>query len=50
MTDGLRQQVPAARLSANHGRQEDFLRGGGEMGELIRTYDWASTPLGSPAS
>jgi signal transduction histidine kinase len=26
----------------------DFLGGGGEMGELIRNYDWASTPLGPP--
>jgi len=26
----------------------DFLGGGGEMGELIRQYDWASTPLGPP--
>ena len=27
----------------------DFLSGGDEMGELIRTYDWARTPLGPPA-
>jgi PAS domain S-box-containing protein len=26
-----------------------FLRGGGEMGQLIRAKDWSSTPLGSPA-
>ncbi|HWJ30549.1 MAG TPA: histidine kinase dimerization/phospho-acceptor domain-containing protein, partial [Flavisolibacter sp.] len=25
-----------------------FLAGGGETGELIRTIDWTSTPLGSP--
>jgi PAS domain S-box-containing protein len=25
-----------------------FLRGGGEMGELIRNYDWSKTPLGTP--
>ena len=25
-----------------------FLAGGGEMGALIRTHDWASTPLGLP--
>jgi PAS domain S-box-containing protein len=25
-----------------------FLNGGGEMGAAIRTYDWSSTPLGSP--
>lgn len=24
----------------------EFLSGGGEMGELIRRYDWSSTPLG----
>ncbi|GLV53894.1 hypothetical protein KDH_07450 [Dictyobacter sp. S3.2.2.5] len=24
----------------------DFLAGGGEMGERIRTFDWSSTPLG----
>src|SRR4051812_8986555 len=28
----------------------DFLAGGGEMGALMRAYDWASTPLGVPAS
>ncbi len=26
----------------------DFLSGGGEMGELIRSKDWSKTPLGSP--
>ena len=26
-----------------------FLTGGGEMGALIRAYDWAGTPLGRPA-
>ena len=25
-----------------------FLSGGGELGELIRSFDWASTPLGPP--
>ncbi len=28
----------------------DFLLGGGEMGQLIRDFDWASTALGEPAS
>lgn len=28
--------------------QSRFLAGGGEMGALIRTHDWASTPLGPP--
>jgi PAS domain S-box-containing protein len=27
-----------------------FLTGGGEMGALMREYDWASTPLGPPES
>ncbi|HZF63239.1 MAG TPA: histidine kinase dimerization/phospho-acceptor domain-containing protein, partial [Chitinophagaceae bacterium] len=26
----------------------EFLTGGGEMGELIRNFDWSATPLGSP--
>jgi PAS domain S-box-containing protein len=26
----------------------DFLSGGGELGKLIRGYDWRSTPLGDP--
>jgi signal transduction histidine kinase/CheY-like chemotaxis protein len=30
------------------GHSRDFLAGGGEMGALIREYDWASTPLGPP--
>jgi len=25
-----------------------FLEGGGEMGEMIRSKDWSTTPLGSP--
>jgi hypothetical protein len=25
-----------------------FLSGGGEMGELMRVYDWDSHPLGNP--
>lgn len=25
-----------------------FLPGGGEMGELIRAFDWSNTPIGSP--
>jgi PAS domain S-box-containing protein len=27
----------------------DFLSGGGELGERIRGYDWGATPLGEPA-
>jgi signal transduction histidine kinase/CheY-like chemotaxis protein len=26
----------------------DFLNGGGEMGALMRSHDWAATPLGAP--
>jgi hypothetical protein len=26
----------------------DFLSGGGEMGELIRSLDWSKTPIGAP--
>jgi len=28
----------------------DFLAGGGEMGALVRGYDWSRTPLGRPAN
>ena len=28
----------------------DFLSGGGELGELLRSYDWTTTPLGAPAT
>jgi len=28
--------------------QLDFLSGGGEMGERVRNFDWAGTPLGDP--
>src|SRR5262249_1128159 len=27
-----------------------FLEGGGEMGALIRAFDWAKTPLGPPST
>jgi two-component sensor histidine kinase len=29
--------------------KDDFLLGGGEMGALTRTHDWANTPLGPPS-
>jgi len=35
--------------SASQGAPLDFLSGGGELGELIRAYDWTRTPLGPPA-
>lgn len=28
----------------------DFLQGGREMGERLRSFDWASHPLGPPES
>lgn len=28
----------------------DFLRGGGELGSIIRAHDWAASPLGPPES
>jgi hypothetical protein len=28
----------------------DFLSGGGELGELLRGYDWSKTPLGAPST
>lgn len=36
----------SAELPSN--TQLNFLSGGGEMGSLIRAYNWDSTPLGSP--
>jgi hypothetical protein len=39
-------------MFANHPPLTDypFLRGGGEMGELIRSKDWLAGPLGPPAN
>ena len=34
--------------SVKTGENFDFLAGGGEMGRLIREYDWSSHPLGNP--
>jgi hypothetical protein len=30
------------------GSDAEFLIGGGAMGELMRAFDWSSTPLGPP--
>src|SRR5579863_5283037 len=39
--------VGIAMLKPKDGRADvDFLSGGGELGRLIRQYDWARTPLG----
>jgi signal transduction histidine kinase len=35
--------VPAKRLETS------FLDGGGELGALMRAFDWSATPLGAPA-
>lgn len=35
--------IPAPRASAS---QPDFPQGGGEMGALMRAFDWSKTPLG----
>jgi signal transduction histidine kinase len=32
----------------NRGSVADFLAGGGELGALLRAYDWSTTPLGPP--
>ena len=37
--------IPAADLEGDSPR---FLAGGGELGALIRTFDWAQGPLGPP--
>lgn len=42
-----------ASNTAPHASNNDtlgFLSGGGDMGARIRAYDWASTPLGDPAT
>ncbi len=35
-------------LKINRPTSADFLAGGGEMGALMRAYDWSSGPLGKP--
>jgi PAS domain S-box-containing protein len=35
-------------LDAHRPNWPDFLAGGGEMGALMRAYDWASHPIGAP--
>jgi PAS domain S-box-containing protein len=35
-------------LKINRPTSADFLAGGGEMGALMRAYDWSATPLGKP--
>jgi hypothetical protein len=35
--------------SATESASATFLEGGGELGALMRSFDWAKTPLGPPA-
>jgi hypothetical protein len=35
-------------LKINRPTSSDFLAGGGEMGALMRAYDWSANPLGTP--
>jgi PAS domain S-box-containing protein len=35
-------------LKINRPTSADFLAGGGEMGALMRGYDWSASPLGAP--
>src|SRR5258705_10976745 len=35
-------------LKINRPTSADFLAGGGQMGALMRAYDWSSSPLGKP--
>ncbi|MGA9528636.1 MAG: ATP-binding protein [Terriglobales bacterium] len=44
------QSVVAAGMRRERHRPQDWLVGGGKMGELIRSMDWTSTPLGPIAS
>src|SRR3981189_1849735 len=37
-------------LKINRPTSGDFLAGGGEMGALMRAYDWSASPLGNPAT
>ncbi|HYK57050.1 MAG TPA: PAS domain-containing protein, partial [Flavisolibacter sp.] len=37
-------------MAAQEGQELAFLKGGGEMGELIRSKDWSTTTLGTPQS
>src|SRR5215207_4643740 len=41
---GLKNSAPAGASAP----RTDLFSGGGEMGELMRAYDWSATPLGSP--
>ncbi|RZT36668.1 response regulator [Cupriavidus agavae] len=41
-------EADGSQPSDQHHPAPPFLAGGGEMGALIRTFDWRGTPLGAP--
>src|SRR4051812_34553936 len=41
--------APAMDQRSVSSKSDAFLRGGGEMGRLMREFDWAATPLGPAA-
>ncbi len=43
---GRRRSPIASAGASNAGRGQEYLVGGGEMGERIRAFDWSRTPLG----
>jgi len=45
-TESLEQAIPLSRQPSVDGDVRPFLGGGGEMGALMRSLDWARTPLG----
>ncbi|WP_232316362.1 ATP-binding protein [Candidatus Burkholderia verschuerenii] len=42
------QSIPETRTGGPHAAMPSFLAGGGEMGALIRGFDWTRTSLGAP--
>src|SRR5690349_7892161 len=37
-------------MEVNTLNKQDFLSGGGEAGQIIRSIDWSTTPIGIPAT
>lgn len=52
MASSMRADLVSAPAHKGNDTSEDqaFLAGGGEMGERIRSHNWAATPLGSPST
>lgn len=44
-----RESTPAQEESAAKSAEPNFLKGGGEMGERMRAFDWSSSPVGPAA-